>query len=402
MTIAAPDSWVGSIELPLHWQGAPEQKRALENLLNARLPFAVDVNYQTLRLPFEAILTPSPTFPTIVHWESLKEEMEACKPGEIVIGLTARRNVFKGSFLTDDPHWGFSVGSRRGKSTFLCWTCAQILHQDPKATATGIDVKRESFTPLLGVPGFTLSNDPKNIPHMWETIKAFREEMDRRCDARAEDPTLEFPFSLLCIDEVNQFSAQSAHLWRRIKEKSDPAYPPVWDDIAAVFWQGAAFRCHVIVCGQRLDDRTTGGIGLNTSLGLRGLAGFRPRDWDRLVGTYPVPRSRKERGRWIYSDGDDETWVQNMWGSVPDIRDWALLGRRPAPQEGSGSGIAWVVGLDAAAAHLDISKAAFIKRRQKRGVPGEQKQGNQPAWRASDLNSWAAAGELVTTGASDD
>lgn len=387
-TATAP--WVGSFELPAHWLGTPDQKKAVQQLLNGRLGFDVEVQYQTTRAPFQAIFTPAPTFPDKIPWTEFRAEMEACKPGEVVIGRTAGGATFKGSFLTDDPHWGFNVGSRRGKSTFLSWTVAQILHQDPLAGAMGIDVKRESFKALTGVPGFEIHNDPRNIEAMWEAIARFHKEMDDRCDARQQDPTLEFPMYLLVIDEVNQFSAQSKALWRKIKEKEDQAYPPVWDDIAAVFWQGAAFRCHVIIVGQRMDDRVTGGIGLITSLGLRGLGGFRPLDWMRLVGTHPIPRSRKERGRWIYTDGDDETWVQNMWGEDGDIRDWALHGRRSGPFTVPPAAGAWVVGLDAGAALLGIGKAAFVKRRQKRPVPGEQKQGNQPAWRPADLENWAA------------
>lgn len=397
MIDAPPIPWTGSIQLPDFFQGTPEEKKAITQLVNSRLPFAVEIQWQTTRAPFRAILREAPTFPSIVTFEDLREEMEACKAGEIVIGLTDRRNVYKGSFLTDDPHWGFSVGSRRGKSTFLSWTAAQILHQDIRATVTGIDVKRESFKALFGVPGLILANDPRNIQEMWDRIREFREEMDHRCDMRAQDPTLEFPFAVLMVDEVNQFSAQTAQLWRSIKEKGDPAHAPVWDDIAAVFWQGAAFHCHVLIVGQRLDDRVTGGIGLNTSLGLRGLAGFRPRDWDRLVGTYPVPKSRRERGRWIYSDGEDETWVQNLWGPDEQIRDYALAGRRgpePAvPAQG------WVVGLDAAAQRLGIGLEAFRKRRQRTPVTGETRHGNQPAWRPSDLDAWASESHTERTSA---
>lgn len=401
MTIAVEHiPWIGSIELPDHFRATADEKRAVKQLVNARWPFEVDIQWQTTRAPFQAILREAPTFPGKVHFEDLREEIDACKPGEIVIGLTARREVYKGSFLTDDPHWGFAVGSRRGKSTFLSWCAAQILHQDPEAGVTGIDVKRESFKALFGVPGLTLANNPRDILEMWDRVREFREEMDRRCDARGEDPTLEFPFRVLMIDEVSQFSAQSKSLWRKIKKQGEQAYPPVWDDVAAVFWQGAAFHCHVLLCGQRLDDTTTGGIGLNTSLGLRGLAGFWPRDWMRLVGTTPIPLSRRERGRWIYANGESETWVQNLYGTDDEIRDWAMAGRLPRPRTAPEAAQAWVTGLDAAAEHLGITKAAFVQRRHRapgHKLPGEDRHGNQPAWRVTDLEAWASPGALVAS-----
>lgn len=400
---------VGYMTLPDHFLATPEQKRVIHQLINSRLPYEVEIKWQLDRYPLRAVFVRVQQCPTVVPFADWRSEVEACKPGEIFIGLDRRRQPYKSSFLTDDPHWGFEVASRRGKSTFLSFTMAQILHQDPEARGTGIDVKRESFKALFGVPRFTLSNDPRNIEDMWEKIKQFRDEMDHRCDARARDASLDFPFNVLMIDEVSQFSAQSTQLWRRIKEKSDPAYPPVWDDIAAVFWQGAAFHCHVVLAGQRLDERITGGIGLIGSMGFRGLAGFRKQNWDRLIGTTPVPRSRPERGRWIYSDGDSETWVQNVLATDEEIKDYAMSGSHvpvrhtayAGPTPGSGNweaseaGDVWVVGNEAAAAYLGINVEAFRKRRQACEIPRTERKGNRPMWRMTDLDTWASA-QLVS------
>lgn len=401
---------IGHIELPDHFQGTTEQKRAITALANARLPLEVEIRWQTDKQPFQAILMRVEQCPATVPFAEVRELVDDCKPGEVFIGLDRKRKPYMGSFLTDDPHWGFEVGSRRGKSTFLSFTAAQILHQDPRATVTGIDVKRESFKALFGVPRLRLANDPRDIAAMWKAIKDFREEMDRRCDARAADPTLDFPFALLMIDELSQFSAQSKQLWTHVKEKGDPAHAPVWDDIAAIMWQGAAFRCHVLMAGQRIDHQVTGGIGLITSLGFRGLAGFRSANWARLIGTYPIPRSRPERGRWIYSDGNSETWVQNVWATDEEIKAYAMGGSHAeaaeaaptgpteqggkweAPSDAAGAdagGTEWVVGNDDAARYLGIEKETFRKRRQNRPIPNTDRQGNSPMWAPADLDKWA-------------
>ncbi|WP_212567732.1 hypothetical protein, partial [Pseudonocardia sp. Ae505_Ps2] len=357
--------------------------------------------------------------PRVVPFASVRDKVEACKPGEILIGLDRQRKPFHGSFLADDPHWGFEVGSRRGKSTFLSLSAAQILHQDPAAEATGIDVKRESFKSLFGVPRFHLHNDPADIAAMWNGIRHVKKLMDRRCNERADDPTLEFPFHLLLIDELSQFSAQSMQLWRQIKEKGDPAHPPVWDDIAAIMWQGAAFRVHIVLAGQRIDHQITGGIGLITSLGFRGLAGFRRQNWMRLAGTFPVPRSRPERGRWIYSDGESETWVQNIWATDDEIKQWATTTSHDTateaavagPTEGSGKwepgtpaaeestqrGAEWVTGNVDAAAYLGIHPETFRKRRQAHEIPNTQRSGRSPTWTTQSLDEWGAMWEQETS-----
>lgn len=44
-----------------------------------------------------------------------------------------------------------------------------------------------------------------------------------------------------------------------------------------------------------------------------------------LIGTAPVPRSQKPKGRWIYSVGQTETWVQNICASIDPVESGAIL-----------------------------------------------------------------------------
>lgn len=382
---------VGELELPDHVTGTPDQKRYIRQVAGSLFPFEVDTQWITSRPPYRVLFYRTPQCPLLVPFADWRDEMETYKPGEIFIGLDKRGKPYNASFLTDDPHWGFEVTSRRGKSTFLSVTIAQILHQDPLASATGIDVKRESFKALFGVPRFELYNDPRNIQAMWDAIERFRIEMDKRCDARAKDPGLEFPIAILAIDEVSQFSYQSAAYWREIKEKGDPATPPVWADVAAIMWQGAAFHCHVIIAGQRIDHQITGGLGLIGSMGFLGLAGFRKANWDRLIGTSPVPRSHPNRGRWLYSYGGAETWVQNVWATDAEIKEYAMETKPTAPviDDPVIAGVEWVTGLQDAANRVGLELETFRKRRQRHPIPGEESRGKRPCWRSTDLNEWA-------------
>jgi hypothetical protein len=420
------DGPVGHVELPAAFAASPDQRKAVDHLLSSRLPIEIETTWYTATAPMRVAVAASPRPPDMVPWSSMTEAMADCPKGKVVIGLDRRRNVYRGDFNSDDPHWGMSVASGRGKSSFLQAVAAQVLHQDPEATVTGIDPKMSSLDPLIGIPGVVVANDPRNIVGMWDTIEEYVLEMESRLDRLAQDPTLSFPVSLLIVDELNQFSAMTAATWRAMKEKGDPAIAPMWMRLASVFWMGRAVHCHVIMVGQRLDEKATGGIGLRDSLGFRGLAGFRPQNWLMLVGTTPIPRSQKPRGRWIYSDGQDETWIQNVYGTPDEIRAYALEGRRPdfaaAPvspiavpdtqlpaetvPEGTGTGTAamaaqvtWVVGMQSAADHLGIKVEAFKKRRQRAGgsLPGEVRQGNQPAWSATDLDAWRASWPRVVS-----
>ena len=402
---------IGAITLPDGYRAGKDQRPALEHLISSRLPVDVDCSWRTSGHPQRVLLLAAPQCPSMVRFADLAGEMAACKPGQVVIGLDRHSDVFHGSFLIDDPHWGFSVGSGRGKSTFLCATGAQVLHQDPGATVDGIDPKMSSLDALIGVPGVTVANDPRNIRGMWDVIDGYYKRMMDRLDQLKADPTLTFPVALLVLDEINTFAAMSSAHWRQVKAKEDPLTPPVWFVLAQIHWMGRQVNCHCISVGQRLDDKATGNIGLRTSMGFVGIAGFRGKEWDLLIGTRPVPRSQKPKGRWLYDDGSNQTWAQNVVNiregeTEPDpgiIRDYAMAGRRQGVPARPGQGLSpvamapvgtgtWVVGLDAGAAFLGLPMETFKKRRQRAGgkLAGELRQGSQPAWTEADLTAFAA------------
>lgn len=430
--LTAKDGEIGTIgPLPPAFRADPGQRRAVEHLVSARLPVDVDFQWRTGGFPQSIALLAAPQCPPMVMFEDMLSEMAKCKPGEIVFGVDRREDVFRGSFRIDDPHWGFSVGSGRGKSTKLQCAAAQILHADLAATVTGIDPKMASLTPLIGIPGVVIANDPRNIGEwdreaqrchggMWGAIDDFKDEMMARLDALATDPTLTFPIKLLILDECNMFGAMTAAKWRVLRDSKagDPPVPPPWAALAAIHWMGRQVSCHCITVGQRLDDKATGGIGLRSAMGLVGIAGYRQKEWDLLIGTRPMPKSQRPKGRWLYDNGSDQTWVQNVCASTDPaeagiiIRNYAAAGRSglvhddvpvglvPAtppgqmPVSGTGTNAVWVVGIEAGAAVLGISAESFRKRRYRAGgsIPGEIRQGNQPAWTELDLIAWADSG----------
>lgn len=436
------------VYLPETFDPSPAAKKQAEDLVRAKLdvsPTSHDLGWELKGRPY-IVLTLAPTPPTLVPWADWIDYMNALPAGEIFLGLDKKKKPYTGSFNIEDPHWGFSVGSRRGKSTQAMSIAAQILHQHPDNQVAGIDPKMTSFDPLIGVPRFTCANHPKQVDQMWALIESIATELDRRMEAESADVTLRhtWPCLALIVDEVNRFADLSADHWKSIKEKGAPATAPIWAVIAGLIWMGAQFNVHVIMYGQRLDARATGGIGLRDGLGFRGLAGFRPQQWLMLVGTAPIPKSQKKRGRFIYSDGQDETWVQNVLPTDQELRDYAstsrpvdvpataapealapalpmsdvLAGtsslpaltpgprtdipRQATPDTEPAPATVWVVGLAAGAAHVGLSEAAFARRRTRsEGIPGETRQGNQPAWttEALDALGWAPARVKETSAA---
>jgi hypothetical protein len=330
---------IGQIQLPPRFRATPGERESVEHLISSRLACDVDFRWNTRANPQRLSIVASPKPPTMVPFGKHVDYMESLIPGDVFMGLDRHNAPFNASFNGgDDPHWGFSVASGRGKSTTLQSIVAQILRQDRQAGGTLIDPKMSSLRPLAGIPGIILASDPSNISEMWQALYDFEKMMMARLRILNDDPTATFPIQLLVIDELNQFASMSRTHYQTIQvgepigvadlvRMPKTTTPPIWNWIASTLWQGRAVHCHGIFVGQRLDDRSTGGIGLRDSLGLRGLAGYRKNQWDMLIGTTPMPKSQKPRGRWIYSDGQDETWVQNVYGTESEIRDYAMTGR---------------------------------------------------------------------------
>ena len=400
---ASTGEHIGSLALPDHWAATADQRRMVEEVIQAR--FGVDLHYQwrTASYPMVLNMARAPVPPVLVPFAEMREVIEARELGKVLLGVAADGTLRDWDTASEDPHIAIHGGSRRGKTTLLLLTAGQVIRQwdrlplpayAPECAAgrvTAVDPKRVSLLALAGVPGVELLNDPRDVAGMWAGVARFRELVDARYEALTADPTAEFRRALLILDEVSQLSGMWAHYWRHVKARSDPALPTVWDDVATSVWMGAQCHAHVIVAGQRLDYQILG--GMLGSFGVRMLAGYGPQDYARLVGVPPFLRSQKPRGRFLLYAGGELDWIQLVFAEPGEVRSWLLGARDGAPDLAADMRPAtgdMVVGLAAGAEYLEVSVDAFRKRLERQGRPaGEFRVGNQPAWKRADLDRWA-------------
>jgi hypothetical protein len=399
------------IRLPRQFNPSPASRDLVSHAALQKLGINEDNTDVIFRMVGEPVLElkMAPQPPDRVKWDEHKEFMLHLKPGEIFVGLGARNKPYIRDFNGGDlVHGGFSVRTGGGKSAAMMSWIAQQLRSG--STATVLDPKQSSLpTCLVGVPGYRLVNDPDNVPEMWDAIEAFEREMDRRRHAKLNDPTLEFPLAYLYLDELSEFADMTRETWEYVRENPEqygyegtiPKRAPIWRSISRILRLGREFDCRVLVFTQRLDNASTGGIGLRDLFGWRGLAGFRKNQWMMLIQTMPIPKSINKVGRWIYSDGNKEVWVQNVYGTPEQLRDWCRGNQdtqgghmaaddvSPAPFPAS---VQWdIKGLQAAADYLEIPVGTFRKRRQRAGgtITGEGLQGKSPVWMRADLDRFA-------------
>jgi hypothetical protein len=397
------------IVLPRHFAST---HGAREQLTAAVLPKLglnednTDVIYHMVGRPvLELRMAPQP--PEIVLWGDCGEILAGLRPGQVFVGLGARGKPYVRDFGSGElVHGGFSVQTGYGKSSSALAWLVQELHNDPGTLVTFIDPKHSPLPAcLVGVPGYTLINDPDDVDAMWTGIERFEEEIVRRRKVRMADPTAEFPLAYLVLDELSEFTDMSGQYWDEIRDKGSKKTPPIWRSISRIMRMGREYGARVLTFTQRLDNRSTGNFGLRDLLGWRGLAGFRRNQWMMLVATTPIPKSVNRKGRWIYDDGEKQVWVQNVYATPEQLRDYAMSGRRPVDTPRGQTAVSdslsgqtpmsvqWdIIGLQAGADYLGVPYETFRKRRARHPIDGEgTAKGRTPAWTRDMLDRYAEA-----------
>jgi hypothetical protein len=411
------------IGLPREFNASPANKRLVADAAMSKFPLMntdnTDAIFRTVGNP-SLHLKMAPQPPDSVRWADHEDEIAALPPGKTFVGVGARGKSFVYDWTSGElVHVGISVGTGGGKSYGVVGWIAQELRKG--ATATYIDPKR-SYLPevLQGVPGFRLANDPRNPYGWWEEVFRFEREMDRRQELLHKDRTLEFPLMFLVLDELSEFADVSKQLWEDIKAEPEKygydtipkkAPNPIWRSLSILLRMGREYGVRVIFLTQRLDNTSTGGIGLRDNLGMRALGKFRKNQWMMLVGTTPVPKSVNKVGRWLYTDGDKERWVQNVYGDAEILRDWAFGDRSGNDTQaehstggdtlpgGMPASVQWdVKGNDAGAEYVGLPVGTFRKRRRDNGpIPGEGLQGRSPVWTYRALDEFFDTGRITKT-----
>ena len=360
--------WFGPV--PDELTPADEQRATIARIIDTHLPVDIEMEWLLGQSPRIARIMAGLRPPDTVMWGSMLADMAGCAPGEVVLGKDRYREPYTAS-LTDleDPHWGFDVNTKFGKSNFLGVVTVQILHQDPLAQAIIIDPKRSSLIDFVGdaddpakplLKGVTMANEPDNPEAMWAAVQKARAILDRRSAKHKKDRTRKFPCVLIILDELNQFNTLMKGHWDRLKfldsrlPKADreglAGAWPGWDDIYDILQMGRFVNMHVIVCSQDFRDDIFGGRGGRNYLGFKGMAGFNPGQWDKFMQTKPVPMMQNHSGRWMFSDGNttNDTWVQVMFADAANDRsayEHAAMGR-DAFLDNDGDGVAVVTDSD--------------------------------------------------------
>lgn len=323
------DGSLGKINLPVKLAVTPDELAGIGHIVKTRLPVDVELSPRLMGRSPHIALTAVPPLPSLVPVADWLPQIEALGPRKYIAGIKRSGEPLIAAFGGDEPHHGFGWSSGRGKSTMLKSILGQTLGNEPGAEAYVMDPKDLSLQSMAGVPGITWFGGSGDIPGMWSGFTAARKEMQARYERMKADPTYEPPSLYVIGEEMNSLAVMSSIAWRQMKEKGDPATPPFWaEDVAPILWRGRQANVFMIVVAQSLQERFLGGLNLRPSLGTLSLAGYKVSQWKTAVGTFPVPKVQKGRGRHITIVAEDEIWSQSLYGTDQEYRDLAMRGRR--------------------------------------------------------------------------
>jgi hypothetical protein len=337
---------IGRIDVPPRFNATPGEMDQIKHLISSRLPIGADLSSRMAGKTPHILIHAAPSLPSLVKFRDYIPEIEKLGPGKYLPGITRSGDGHIAAFDGEDPHHGYCWGSGRGKSTILKLILATILHNEPDSTATVLDPKEVSLDALKGVPGITFfdyiedfegpkipgiteENYPEMWPQMWDGIKSVYDLMKHRYSLLKADPTIEFPTHLFVIEEANSFSIMSSTWWKKNRPKGmQGATPPIWADyMAPLFWRARQVNIKIVLVAQSIQERFLGNLNLRPSLGQISLSGFKANQWMNYVGTSPVPKAQRGKGRAIYVAGESEVWVQCLYGSDAELKEFAMASR---------------------------------------------------------------------------
>jgi hypothetical protein len=304
--------------------GDGEQSR-LTNLVKRRIPgeWEASWDHQDFKVTFKH--PPRPPQKVLFNDPEVQEMIDGLENSQVLLGLGSRNEKIVLDFESETPHVGLSIGTGGGKSSTLRNIITQQIRKGAEKFIV-IDPKLISLDCFEGIPEVEIYTE---IMEQWAAIAKFALEMERRYQIKKADKSATFPRWFLIMEEQNDFAEESYQTWMDVKDKKDPARPPVFGQVAKSLFKGRQADMNVISVYQRLTARAAGGTELRDQYGAKILARFSPQAWNSLVATTPRPKSSRHNGRAVVVIGGSERVCQLVFVDDSEAREYALNGRDP-------------------------------------------------------------------------
>ena len=280
------------------------------------------------------VFTESEPPPPSVTFADLRGTIAGAAADELVMGIGKQAQKIKISLSGDSPHLGFSMGSGAGKSVTARLIAAQCLHNG--ALVLFLDYKLISHNWARGLPNVAYAAYPGEIH---KALIWLADEIQRRNDVALRGADIEGevhanvgPRILVVAEELNATMARLKSFWRDAREKGDPSTSPAISALEEILCVGRQVQVNVLMIGQRLSAKASGGGDARENLAVRVLSRHTAATWKMLAPEHPMPPASGHTGRVqvVTASAVRETQVGFMTGR--EARQFATSGQVAIPR----------------------------------------------------------------------
>jgi hypothetical protein len=331
-----PDAFV-RVQLPLDWLADKGDKERLVDLIGARLhieELTPSWHFERGRSWVDLKVPPKPV--NLVTFQQAREDMEQADPAAPLMGYGPRGKLVTFDLSLESPHLLIAGGSGAGKSELIAAIVAQFMR-----AGFGIMVLDAKFTShmwLRKVPGVLYASEAEELH---DALIWLDEELLRRARfvASGGDPNTLVPLCAV-LEEINGASNRLRAYWKTIKTSEDPMMSPALTALVNLSSMGREMCVHIIMAGQSVTAKASGGPENRENFGARTLARATAAQWRMLAPQIkPAPTKRGAPGRWHVVVGDSLREYQAVFmdlkgkkdpNAEADLIGWATAGQ-PVP-----------------------------------------------------------------------
>jgi hypothetical protein len=321
------------VHVPMDWTPSAADKTRVSTLLQERLSVDKLTATWTLsgRKPYGQFALPAKP-PSAVSFADMMATADTAADTEIVMGQGTRGQVVTFDLGQESPHALLGAGSGAGKSELLAWMVGQFMRRGYGVLV--LDAKFVSHMWLRRVPGVLYAAESEELH---EALVWLDGELLRRARhvSAGGDPTGLVPL-VAVLEEMNGATNRLRSYWRTIKAQGDPMMSPALTALANLSAMGREMRVHVLMAGQSMTGKATGGAEARESFGARALARATANQWRMLAPQIkPAPVKAGPPGRWHLVVQDSLREFQapfvDIKGRPERLIEWATRGGKALP-----------------------------------------------------------------------
>lgn len=282
------------VHLPMDWTPDASDMTKLTRLLSQRLNMSELTAAWTLtgRKPYVTYALPAKP-PERVTFTDMVDFADDAADGTVIMGQGPNGQLVIFDLAMESPHLLAAAGSGAGKSELAAWLAGQFMRRGFGIIV--LDAKFVSHMWLRRVPGVLYAAESEELH---EALLWLDEELLSRARfvSAGGDPAVLVPLFVLA-EEMNGATNRLRGYWKN--ELGGKGMSPALTALANLANMGREMRVHIMMVGQSMTAKATGGPEGRESFGARALARATSNQWRMLAPQIkPIPAGHSAPGRW--------------------------------------------------------------------------------------------------------